>query len=442
MTKDKKFLEDGKVRPLQASNAWRILALLFVANTFNFYDRTIPAIVAEPLKLEFSMSDTKLGLLTGAFTIVYAIAGLPLGRLADKMSRGKIMGTGFAAWSLLTAATGAAWNFGSLMLIRLGVGVGEASYAPAANSMIADLFPAKKRARAFGVFQLGLPVGLILAYFTVGSLAEAFDSWRAPFFLAAVPGLLLALCFFVLREPKRGASEAVQVLNTEPVSHPFKRILSKPTMWWLILAGIGANIASYSVNSFSVPLFMRYFGMDLTPASIMVGMVVGVTGLVGLLGGGWVADRALARSVRARALVGAFALLVGAPLTWFALRVGPDSVVVFAAVFGIGWLLQYLYFTSAYPAVAIFFAAFYVLGGATGPLIAGALSDHFAKDAGTPIAGWEGADWAAAYGLRESLTIIVPVALLIGAVGLFLAAKTIIKDNAAMKAEEAAKGSA
>ena len=111
------------------ARAWRILFLLFLANLLNFFDRVIPAVVAEPIRKEWGLSDVQLGLVFSAFTIVYAIAGLPLGRLADTGSRRKIMGWGLAAWSVFTGATGAAWSYASFFVVRLFVGVGEASYA-------------------------------------------------------------------------------------------------------------------------------------------------------------------------------------------------------------------------------------------------------------------------------------------------------------------------
>src|SRR5690606_3588992 len=193
----------------QASNAWRVLFLLFLANLFNFFDRTIPAIINEPLRLEWNLSDFQLGLIGTVFTIVYAAAGIPLGRMADTGSRAKIMGWGLAVWSGLTAVNGMVNSFWTFLLVRMGIGVGEAAYAPAANSLIGDMFPAHKRARAMGIFMLGLPLGLMLAFFTIGPMVNAFDSWRAPFFIAAVPGLVLALFMFFIREPKRGAAEAV-----------------------------------------------------------------------------------------------------------------------------------------------------------------------------------------------------------------------------------------
>ena len=195
----------------QAANAWRILFLLFLANLFNFFDRTIPAIIIEPIRMEWHLSDFQLGIIGTAFTIVYAIAGLPLGRMADTGSRSKLMGWGLAAWSGLTAVNGLVGSFWSFLIVRMGIGIGEASYAPAANSLIGDLFPAHRRARAMGIFMLGLPLGLLLAFFTIGWMVKAFDSWRAPFFIAAVPGLILAVFMFFIKEPKRGAAESVQV---------------------------------------------------------------------------------------------------------------------------------------------------------------------------------------------------------------------------------------
>ncbi len=185
----------------RSSNPWRVLALLFLANLLNFFDRTIPAILNEPIRLEWGLNDFQLGIIAAAFTVIYAIAGLPLGRLADRGSRRKVIGWGVALWSAFTAANAFAWSFGSFLVARMGVGVGEASYAPASSSLIGDLFPAERRSRALGIFMLGLPVGLMAAFFTVGPLVAAFGDWRAPFVVAAVPGFVVAALFFLIREP-------------------------------------------------------------------------------------------------------------------------------------------------------------------------------------------------------------------------------------------------
>ncbi len=141
------------------SAPWRVLALLFLANLLNFFDRTIPAILNEPIRREWGLNDFQLGIIAAAFTVIYAITGLPLGRLADRGSRRKVIGWGVAVWSAFTAANAFAWSFGSFLVARMGVGVGEASYAPAASSLIGDLFPAERRSRALGILDQGRFLG-------------------------------------------------------------------------------------------------------------------------------------------------------------------------------------------------------------------------------------------------------------------------------------------
>src|SRR5690606_32139383 len=154
--------------------------------------RLIIGAVAEPLRKEFLLSDTSLGLLATAFTLVYAVVGIPFGRLADKFPRKHIISAGVFVWSLLTAASGIAQNYAQIFAIRIGVGVGEASFAPAATALIGDLFPPEKRARAMSIFMLGLPLGIALSFFVSGSVAKEYG-WRAAFFVAGIPGILLAV---------------------------------------------------------------------------------------------------------------------------------------------------------------------------------------------------------------------------------------------------------
>lgn len=418
-----------------------ILALLFAANLLNFYDRTIPAIIVEPLKAEFGLSDAQIGLLSAAFTLVYAIVGIPLGRFADRRSRRVILSVGLVTWSLFTGISGLATTFAVLLAIRVLVGIGESSFAPAANSMIGDLYPSDRRGRAVGLLQLGLPLGLVLAFFTVGGITEAFGTWRAAFFIAAVPGLIIAVLFAFIREPRRGAAESAGT-STGEVDRPFHRLLRVRTLWWLVLAAIGSQVAAYAVATFSVPLFQRHFGMSLPTSGLLTGITIGLTGVAGLLVGGRIADRASRRSAAGRVYVGASALLLAAPLTLGALLLGEDHVALFVIIFSVGWLLQYAYYTAAYPAIAdvvgprlrgtavsIYLAASYLLGGAVGPVLAGALSDRFAA-AATDLTASE----AAAHGLRLSLTIVIPASLLLAAAGLLGAARHVIRDQARMHA--------
>ncbi|HUE91298.1 MFS transporter [Pseudomonas sp.] len=428
----------------QAANAWRILFLLFLANLFNFFDRTIPAIIIEPIRMEWGLSDFQLGLIGTAFTIVYAIAGVPLGRMADTGARRKIMGWGLAVWSGLTAVNGLAWNFWSFLLIRMGVGIGEASYAPAANSLIGDLFPAHKRARAMGIFMLGLPLGLLLAFFTIGAMVTAFDSWRAPFFIAAVPGVILALFMFFIKEPRRGAAEQVQSLTT-PVDKPLRKVLTIRTFWWLVLAGLAFNFATYACNSFMVPMLQRYFLLPLEQAAMATGVIVGLTGLLGLTLGGWLADKIHQRWQTGRLLFAALSMLVAALATGYALYAGRIEVALFVTLFSIGWLFSYNFYTCVYTAIqdvieprlratamALFFAGLYLLGGGLGPVAVGLLSDHYAQAAMLAAGATEMNETFKAVGLHGAMYLI-PVALLLTMLALLQASRCFVRDAARMQ---------
>ncbi len=437
----------GTPQPLspQASNAWRVLFLLFLANLFNFFDRTIPAIIIEPIRMEWHLSDFQLGIIGTAFTLVYAIAGLPLGRMADTGSRKKIMGWGLAVWSGLTAVNGLAGSFWTFLLVRMGVGIGEASYAPAANSLIGDLFPAHRRARAMGIFMLGLPLGLLLAFFTIGAMVTAFDSWRAPFFIAAVPGLVLALFMFFIREPKRGAAESVR-MSEEKIEKPIRRVLSVPTFGWLVLAGLTFNFATYACNSFMVPMLQRYFLLPLHDAAVATGMIVGVTGLIGLTLGGWVADKLHQRFTNGRLLFAASSMLIATLATGYALHAGRIEIGVFVGVFSLGWLFAYNFYTCVYTAIqdvveprlratamALFFAGLYLLGGGLGPVVVGLLSDHFAHSAMAAAGAEQMSEVYKAVGLHDAMYLI-PVALFMTLVFLYLASRCFSRDAARMKA--------
>ena len=428
----------------QAPNAWRVLFLLFLANLFNFFDRTIPAILGEPIRLEWDLSDFQVGLMGTAFTLVYAIAGIPLGRMADTGSRRKIMGWGLTVWSGLTALNGMAWNYWSFLLVRMGVGVGEASYAPAANSLIGDLFPASKRSRAMGFFMLGLPLGLLLAYFTIGAMVKAFDSWRAPFFIAAVPGLILAVFIFMIREPARGAADEVQ-LSAEPVAKPLRKVLSIRTFWWLVVAGLAFNFATYACNSFLVPMLQRYFLMPLQDAAVATGVIVGVTGLIGLTLGGWLADKIHQRWKRGRLLFAALSMLIAAVATGAALASGKVEIALFVGLFSFGWLFSYNFYTCVYTAIqdvveprlratamALFFAGLYLLGGGLGPVVVGALSDYFANAAMLAAGAVEMTEVFKAVGLHDAL-YLVPVAFVVTMLALYLASRSCVRDAEAMR---------
>src|SRR5215204_4925547 len=161
----------------ERAGVWFTLWVLFAVNAMNFFDRQILGAVGEAVRREWELSDGAMGALGTAFTLLYAFVGVPLGRLTDRSGRTWILAAGVSVWSLLTVASGFARNFWQLFVFRLGVGVGEASCAPAATSLIGDLFPARGRAKALSVFMLGLPVGVALSFAVSGTVARSYG-WR------------------------------------------------------------------------------------------------------------------------------------------------------------------------------------------------------------------------------------------------------------------------
>jgi predicted MFS family arabinose efflux permease len=309
--------------------------------------------------------------------------------------------------------------------------------------MIADLFPSNKRSRALGVFALGLPLGLTLAFFTVGVLAQLFGSWRAPFVVAMFPGLVIAVLVFMIREPARGSAEAVDV-SQEEIARPMRKVFGIRTMLWLFVAGAASNFAAYATYSFMVPLIQRYFGLGLGQAAVSTGIIVGLTGLVGLTAGGWIADRLHAGAKVNRLVFGGICLALASFGAWYALTLGKDQAALFVMVFAGAWLLQYAYYVSVLPAIqdvvdprlrgtamAIYFAAINIIGGAIGPVLVGGLSDYYAEAAALAAGATVMTEQFKAVGLHDA-TMAVPAALLISALAVLLAARHFQSDARAM----------
>lgn len=416
---------------------WYLLATLTLANVVNFYDRTIPAVIVEPLKAEFGLSDTMIGVLGGSFTIVYAIAGVLLGRLADRVPRRHVMAGGLVVWSLFTGASGLVQGFLFLFLFRLGVGIGEASYGPASNALICDAYAPKRRSRAISIVSLGIPIGLLLAFLTVGVVVEATGTWRAPFVIAAVPGLLLAIAMLFIKEPERGATDTVEMRAAAQERHPYRAVLRIRTITWLMVAGIGLQIPTYGVATFIVPLLQRYFGLPIGTASIGAGAILGLAGIVGLLAGGRLADRAADRHPSGRLVVPAIGFALAIPLTLAALLLGSANAALFIALFATGWTGTQFLSAAASPAIAdvtppdlrataiaVYFASFNLVGATLGPILVGILSDALA----TPLGGLS----AEAVGLHRALLVIVPIGLVIATFGSYRASRALPRDRATM----------
>lgn len=378
---------------MKKSAAWYALAILFAINALNFFDRQIIGAVGEPIRKEFALSDSALGALNVAFTLVYAFVGLPLGKLADKFERRKILSVGVLIWSVFTAASGLANSFWQIFALRLGVGVGEASCAPAANSLIGDYFPASKRAKATSVFMLGLPVGLALSFAVSGAVARN-HGWRAAFFVAGLPGLLCVALAFFIREPMRGAVENINVGAKTREGSTFKNILATPTMRWLIVSGALHNFNLYALSAFITPYLMRFHGLDIRDANFVSMIIYGFLSLPGLLLGGALGDAANKRRPDGAMLVVSAAILLSIPFFFFALGVEAGNVTKFLLLMGGSVAFMYFYYSIVYStiasvtepasrgtAMAIYFMAMYLLGASFGPYVIGVISDYFTQNA-------------------------------------------------------------
>jgi MFS family permease len=426
-----------------APGATYALIVLFAINLLNFFDRNIFGAIGEAVRREWGLGDAAIGALGTAFTLLYAVVGVPLGRLSDRVARKYVLGAGLFVWSLLTAASGLARSYGQLFAVRLGVGIGEATCAPAANSLIGDLFPSARRAWALSIFMLGLPLGNGLAYAVGGSVTQVWG-WRAAFFVAGVPGLLCALAVKWVHEPVRGLAESHAVGERRRPGSPYALVLSIPTMWWLIASGALHNFNMYAIAQFLSPLLIRFHGVTISQAGLLSTVIFGFSGIGGLLLGGLAADAAYRARRDGRLLVGSLAFTASAPLIVLALARPAGDVAGFSVLMGLGCGVMYVYYSTVYStiqdiiepslrgtAMALYFCAMYVLGASFGPIGTGLASDYFTSRAATAAGVVEhtarSLEPFRATGLHQAMYLIPLLVGLLAAV-LFAASRTVTGD--------------
>ncbi|HKS58261.1 MAG TPA: MFS transporter [Steroidobacteraceae bacterium] len=421
-------------------NARYALAVLFGINLMNFFDRQIAGALLEPIRVEFGMTDTASAQVNLAFTLIYAIVGVPLGRLSDTWQRTRLIAIGVTFWSVLTATSGLAIGYWTYLFTRMGVGIGEASCAPAAQALIGDLYRPERRARAMGIFMMGLPLGLFASYLLSGAIAAAWG-WRAAFFVACIPGLILAALAWRIREPVRGATEAAgAAVKSGDIFSAVGAVLSIRTMWWIILSGIVFNFHAYAVNMFQSAFLQRFHGLGLAEASRISAFSLGLAGAIGLLIGGTLGDRLRTKFANGRLILAAIGMLCAAPCIYIALEQPKGSVAVFALLMGASSACTFIYYATVYAAiqdvvapqlrgmaVSVYFFAFYVLGASFGPVIMGKLSDNFAHEAMAAAGATEMAMPFLASGLHKAM-YVMPLLVLLCAAALFGAATTVAKD--------------
>ncbi|MES2135728.1 MAG: MFS transporter [Pseudomonadota bacterium] len=301
-----------------------VLALLLLAYIFNFLDRQILGILAQPIKADLKLSDTEFGAIGGlAFALLYSVLGVPLAYLADKTSRSSVIAAALAVWSAFTALCGTASGFAQLFLYRLGVGVGEAGGVAPSYALIADYYPPERRARALAVFSLGIPIGLA-AGTMIGAYIAAAVSWRAAFLTMGVAGIVLAP---VLRLVIRDVARPAPAAGAASLASVFPMLARKPAFWLLALASSSSSLCGYGLALWTPSVIMRSFGLDLTSTANFLASVVLIGGCIGVFAGGWFADRVgkLDRGWYARLpaiawiiTAPAWALGLMAPSLWFA----------------------------------------------------------------------------------------------------------------------------
>lgn len=286
----------GAVKGERPANSLRLtLWVLLIVYIFNFLDRQIVNILAEPISRDLGLSDTQIGLMTGiAFAAFYTFLGIPIARYSDRPSTNRVglISVSLVIWSGMTAVCGVAQNFVQLLLARIGVGVGEAGCTPAAHSLIADLAPPEKRASAISFYSLGIPIGGLLGMVMGGLVADAYG-WRTAFFLAGLPGIIMALVvWFVLRDPRMSAKvQAHKAAPTLSTGEALGVIFKSRSFIYLAIAGAAAAFLGYGKATWTTIFFQRTH--DLSPGEVgfWFGIGGGIAGTLGTWAGGWFADR-------------------------------------------------------------------------------------------------------------------------------------------------------
>ena len=409
----------------------RSLAILCAINILNFYDRQVLSTLTEPVRKEFSLSDTQIGMLTTAFTLLYAVIGVPLGRLADRWNRKKLLASGVTVWSALTASTAVAGTYGFLLFSRLGVAVGEAVCAPVGTSWIADLYAPYKRSGALALFMLGVPIGMSLSSLCSGPVAQAFG-WRAAMVLAAGPALLLIPALLTLHEPRT---------QSEPrASASAWIILRIPTLWWIIASGAIFNFTMYAFAVFLASFLMRVHGVSLSSAGIASAGIFGVGGVLGGLAGGRVGDRVAVKRKDGRMRAAAVAALIAAPLVFLGILQPAGAVALAIPLLAIAYGFFNMYYGLVYSsihdvvspslrgtAMAFYFMVMYLGGASFGSLITGHLSDRMAARAAIAAGSHGVSEAAKAIGLQQAMFIIPAMAIALALV-LYAGSRTIEGD--------------
>ena len=363
------------------------LVLLLLVYVSNYADRQILGILTEPIKKEFGVGDTEMGILGGvAFAVFYATLGVPIAVLADRWNRRNIIVGATVIWSAMTAVCGMAGSYLQLLVARIGVGVGEAGGSPPAHSIISDLFPRHQRASALAVYSLGVPFGLVVGLY-LGGMISATHGWRAAFLALGAPGIVLALLvLFTLREPQRGQADGVAEGEAPRLMDVVRFMWSQRSLRHVIAGATLTTLVGYAGVNWWPPFLIRSHGLSVSDVGLFLALVFGLASAIGTFGGGVLADRLSRRDAKWGSWVVAFALLIAFPFA-IAMYLTDDSATVFMLIIVPG-LVGALYLAPTFAmvqnlvgvrmratAAAILLFIINLVGMGLGPTLAGFLSD-------------------------------------------------------------------
>jgi MFS family permease len=372
---------------------WLVVVLL-VLGVLNFADRAILAVLAQPIKEDLLLTDADLGMLQGlGFAILYSVLGLPLGWMAERVNRRTLLAVCVAAWSFMTAACGLATNFLTLLLGRVGVGIGEAGYLPVVSSLVGDHFPANRRASVMAIILLGSPLGFLLGQ-TVGGFVAATWNWRIAFLVLGIPGLLAAvLAWLTLREPPRGLAESAPSSEPPPAIRVVLATLwAKPAFRHLLAGFTISGFAMNALANFVLPFYLRSFGLPLAKAGAIFGAVSFTSNGLGMLLGGFGFDRLSRRDQRWPMWGPAIMIVVATPLyfgAFSATDIATSLVCVWFANLALATYMAPSYATiqnlvgprMRATTIAIVAMVLGLLAAGLGPTLLGIASDAYASAA-------------------------------------------------------------
>ena len=372
-----------------------MLWILLIVYIFNFLDRQIVNILAEPIKADLGLSDTELGLLAGpAFAVFYALLGIPIARYADRegTNRVRLIALALAIWSAMTAVCGLAQNFVQLLLARIGVGVGEAGCTPAAHSLISDSVVPEKRSSAIAFYGLGVPIGSLLGLI-LGGIVNDLYGWRIALMLVGAPGMLLALVvLFVMREPRHHRpveTTATAAPAQLPARQAMREIFSSRAFLYILIAASVTAFLGYGKALWTISFFIRSHGLSTTEAGLSMAVVLGLAGVFGTWLGGKCADIFGKRDKRHILTLPAYGMAVGAPILFLGYQMDDWRVAV--ALLIVPTILNSAYYGPAYACVqglvrpqaravaaSIMLFGQNLIGLGFGPFLFGVLSDALA----------------------------------------------------------------